>query len=148
VIITRKEVKKMNVKKLLAMMLVFSFLVTVGVMQIAAQSNNTENDLDQDQLEMSEPSYQGSIIVDGSEYDSISEQEEGNALASLATITADQAKQFAEEAVNGTEKASKVELDNENGNLVYEVTIGNQEVKIDAGDGSVLHIENTDIEKD
>jgi len=138
----------MNVKKLLAMMLVFSFLVTVGVMQIAAQSYNTENDLDQDQLEMSEPSYEGSITVDGSEYDSISEQEESNALAKLATITADQAKQYAEEAVNGTETASKIELENENGTLVYEVTIGNQEVKIDAGDGSVLHIENTDIEKD
>ena len=138
----------MNVKKLLAMMLVFSFLVTVGVMQVAAQSTGTENDLDQDQLEMSEPSYQGSITVDGSEYDSISEQEESNALAKLATITADQAKQYAEEAVNGTETASKVELENENGTLVYEVTIGNQEVKIDAGDGSVLHIENTDIEKD
>jgi len=138
----------MNIKKLLAMMLVFSFLVTVGVMQIAAQSNNTENDLDQDQLEMSEPSYQGSITVDGSEYDSINEQEESNALAKLATITADQAKQYSEEAVNGTETASKVELENENGTLVYEVTIGNQEVKIDAGDGSVLHIENTDIEKD
>ena len=138
----------MNVKKILAMMLVFSFLVTVGVMQVAAQSTGTENDLDQDQLEMSEPSYQGSITVDGSEYDSISEQEESNALAKLATITADQAKQYAEEAVNGTETASKVELGNENGTLVYEVTIGNQEVKIDAGDGSVLHIENTDIEKD
>ena len=138
----------MNVKKILAMMLVFSFLVTVGVMQVAAQSTGTENDLDQDQLEMSEPSYQGSITVDGSEYDSISEQEESNALAKLATITADQAKQYAEEAVNGTETASKVELENENGTLVYEVTIGNQEVKIDAGDGSVLHIENTDIEKD
>jgi len=136
----------MNVKKMLAMILVLSLLVTGGAMQIAAQSNNTENDSDQDQQEMSEPSYEGSIIVDGSEYEGISEQDESIALAGLATISADEAKQIAETEIGST--ASKLELGNENGTLVYEVTIGNQEVKIDAGDGSVLQVENNDIEKD
>ncbi len=41
-----------------------------------------------------------------------------------------------------------VELGNENRTLVYEVTVGTQEVKVDAGNGSVLHIGNDDNEKE
>ena len=74
------------------------------------------------------------------------EKIESQKLAPLAKITVDQAKQVAEAQVSGT--ASDVELDNENGSLVYEVKIGNQEVKVDADNGSVLKIEQDDNEKE
>jgi uncharacterized membrane protein YkoI len=59
----------------------------------------------------------------------------------LATITADEASAAAVSATGGT--AGKVELENENGNVVYGVEItapdGNQlDVKVDAGNASVL----------
>lgn len=58
------------------------------------------------------------------------------------SISADQAKQAAEQATGGT--ASKVESDDENGTLVYEVTAGNQEVKVDAANGQVVKVESDD----
>jgi uncharacterized membrane protein YkoI len=59
----------------------------------------------------------------------------------LATITADEASAAAVSATGGA--AGKVELENENGNVVYGVEItapdGNQlDVKVDAGNASVL----------
>lgn len=62
---------------------------------------------------------------------------------SLARITADQARSAALAKVPGT--ALSVELENEDGNLVYGVTVkttaGERDVKVDAGNGTVLHIE-------
>jgi uncharacterized membrane protein YkoI len=61
-------------------------------------------------------------------------------LQAAATISPDQAKQAALAAVPGT--AGKVELESENGNVVYgvEVTANGTttDVKVDAGNGSVL----------
>jgi len=55
-------------------------------------------------------------------------------------ITADVAQQTAEAHLNaGT--ASKVELDDENGQLVYSVEIGSSDVKVDAMTGAVLGVE-------
>lgn len=68
------------------------------------------------------------------------EQQEVAKLQPLAKITAQQAQQAAETAVGG--KASSVKLEDENGNLVYAVEIGKQEVKVDAGNGRVLYSEN------
>jgi uncharacterized membrane protein YkoI len=62
-------------------------------------------------------------------------------LSSLAKIRADQAMAAAQSAFPGT-AVKKVELDNENGCLVYSVFLSNGlDVKVDAGNGSVLHKE-------
>lgn len=62
-------------------------------------------------------------------------------LSTLAKIKADQAMAAAQAAFPGT-AVKKMELDNENGCLVYSVVLSNgMEVKVDAGNGSVLHQE-------
>ncbi|MBW4633043.1 MAG: PepSY domain-containing protein [Iphinoe sp. HA4291-MV1] len=78
---------------------------------------------------------------DGETNDDAQEQQEANKLQTLAKITAQQAQQAAETSVGG--KASRVKLENENGNLVYAVEIGQQDVKVDAGNDKVLYTENT-----
>lgn len=67
------------------------------------------------------------------------EQQESAKLRSLAKISSQQAQQTAE-ASQGA-KASSVNLENEDGNLVYTVAFGSKEVKVDAGNGRVLYIE-------
>ena len=58
----------------------------------------------------------------------------------LATITAEQAKQTAETAQGAT--ATEVELDEEDGSLVYEVKFADEtEVLVDAGNGEILKTE-------
>jgi uncharacterized membrane protein YkoI len=68
---------------------------------------------------------------------------ESERLKSLARITPEQAQASALAQVPGTVK--KVEIENEDGNVVYGVEIktanGESDVKVDAGDGRVLHIE-------
>jgi uncharacterized membrane protein YkoI len=62
-------------------------------------------------------------------------------LSTLAKIKADQAMAAAQAAFPGT-AVKKMELDNENGCLVYSVVLSNDmEVKVDAGNGAVLHQE-------
>jgi len=89
-----------------------------------------------------EPRYSGSIRVpqgkDGN-------QDETSTLQALAKITPEQARDAALAAFPGATVAS-VELDNENGSLVYSVHLTDNsgkawDVKIDAGDGVVLHKE-------
>jgi len=59
-------------------------------------------------------------------------------LSTLAKIKADQAMASAQTAFPGA-AVKKVELDNENGCLVYSVFLSNGlDVKVDAGNGSVL----------
>ena len=67
-------------------------------------------------------------------------------LQSMARITPEQAKSAALAQVSGTVK--KVELENEDGNVVYGVEIktadgGERDVKVDAGNGQVLHSETS-----
>ncbi|MFN7412907.1 MAG: PepSY domain-containing protein [Dolichospermum sp.] len=61
-------------------------------------------------------------------------------LQPLAKITAKQAQQAAEAAVRG--KVKSVKLENEDGNLIYAVEIGQKEVTVDAGNGKVLYTED------
>jgi uncharacterized membrane protein YkoI len=79
----------------------------------------------------------------GEETENKAEGAEGERLKSLARITPEQASAAALAQVPGTLK--KVELENEDGNVVYGVEIktanGESDVKVDAGDGRVLHIE-------
>jgi uncharacterized membrane protein YkoI len=96
---------------------------------------------DTDTVEEQAPSYQSSITVDA-QYDGKTEADEAAALAGQATITPDQAKTAALAANSGT-SVVKVELDNENGALVYSVELNNGlDVKVDAGNGTVLHVDS------
>jgi uncharacterized membrane protein YkoI len=69
------------------------------------------------------------------------EANEGAKLQSLAKISASVAQQVAEAAQGN--KASSTKLENEDGNLVYAVNIGQNEVKVDAGNGKILYTDNT-----
>jgi uncharacterized membrane protein YkoI len=79
----------------------------------------------------------------GEEAEGRAEGAESERLKSLARITSEQAQSAALAQVPGTVK--KVELENEDGNVVYGVEIkttkGKSDVKVDAGDGRVLHVE-------
>lgn len=103
-----------------------------GVMSAANAASANGNGVDEQ-----EPQLNGSIQV--TEDKSLSEKEEAAQYAGLAKITEAQAIKAAEANVGGT--ASEVELEAENGSLVYEVKIGNQEVLVDAGTGAVLFVE-------
>lgn len=76
------------------------------------------------------------------------EQAEASALAKLATVTPVQATEAATKAVPG--KAAEPELHNEDGNVVYEVTVTSvdgktqTDVVIDAGNATVLAQESED----
>lgn len=80
----------------------------------------------------------------GEEAEDRAEGAESERLKSLARITPEQARDAALAQVPGTVK--KVELENEDGNVVYGVEIktakGESDVKVDAGDGRVLHVEH------
>ena len=76
-----------------------------------------------------------------------SEKAESAALASLAKVDRAQAEQAALAKVPGT--ATAAELGNENGNVVWEIDVKGQdgaqhEVKVDAGNGTVLLAEVDD----
>lgn len=80
---------------------------------------------------------------DGEEAEDRAEGAESERLQSLARITPEQAQAAALQQAPGTVK--KVELENEDGNVVYSVEVktanGESDVKVDAGDGRVLHVE-------
>lgn len=75
-----------------------------------------------------------------------SDAAEAARLAKLAKISPDQAKAAAIAAKQGT--ATKVELESDDGYVVYEVDItaadGSYEVKVDPGNGKVVEIEKED----
>lgn len=72
------------------------------------------------------------------------------ALQALAKITPDQAKAAALAVTAGT--VTKVDLDDENGNVVYGVEVmtrtGTVEVKVDAGNGQVLAQQSADQDQE
>lgn len=67
------------------------------------------------------------------------EKLEAERLRSLARITPVQAAQSAQATQPGVVK--EVELENDAGNLVYEVLIAKTEIIVDAGNGKVLYTE-------
>lgn len=77
---------------------------------------------------------------DSEEAEDRAESSESEGLKTLAKITPEQAQNAALAQVPGTVK--KVELENEDGNVIYGVEIktanGESDVKVDAGDGRVL----------
>lgn len=87
-----------------------------------------------------DPSYTSSIKTQDTQ--EVNDATESQQLASLAKISSDQAKTAAEKSAGGT--ASSVKLENENGNVVYAVTVGSKDVKVDAGNGAILQTDTTD----
>lgn len=82
---------------------------------------------------------------DGETNDEVKDQQESAKLQPLAKITPQQAQQAAKQVGSG--KATAVKLENEDGNLVYAVVIGQQEVKVDAGNGKVLYTDQVGNEQ-
>ncbi len=98
------------------------------------------------QLQANQPSQKSEASDgDGETNDDLKDQQESKKLQSLAKITAQQAQQSAEAAEQG--KATSVKLENEDGNLVYAVVIGQQEVKVDAGNARVLYMESLNSDR-
>jgi len=94
------------------------------------------------------PSYGSSIRVDDAQYEGLSEADEAATLAGLATVTPEQVKAAALKA-NPVATVAKVGLDNENGALVYSVELSNGlDVKVDAGNGTILHTEQADADEE
>lgn len=125
----------------------YAFAQTTPANQTMAQAQN-QADNDTEQNDDQSPAYKGSIqLPQGKESAEVPDAQEQAQLQALAKITPDQAKQAALAVVPGT--VTSVKLGDENGSLVYEVIIGNTEVKVDAGNGKVLHQEaaGTDNEK-
>jgi uncharacterized membrane protein YkoI len=99
---------------------------------------------DQNEVDEQQPQYTGSIAVDESQFDGLSEADEAAALESLATISSAEAEAAALAANPGT-TIVKTELNVENGFLVYSVELSNgTEVKVDAGNGEILYTEQAD----
>ncbi|MCA9998729.1 MAG: PepSY domain-containing protein [Anaerolineales bacterium] len=102
----------------------------------------------EDEDSLQEPAYTGSISVDETHTDGLSEADESAALQGQAVTSAAAAKAAAE-AANPGAQSIKVELDNENGALVYSVTLDNGlDVKVDAGDATILHTEQAGDDAD
>lgn len=78
--------------------------------------------------------------------DDADDRQEEARLRALAKITPQQAQQAAQAAIGGT--ARSVELDEEDGNLIYKVKIAQTEVAVDAGNGKVLYTEKDNQEDD
>jgi uncharacterized membrane protein YkoI len=110
---------------------------------ISAQTLPTNNPVQQSQTEVQQPPYSGSIQIADSQYEGMSEADEAASLQSQATITSAQAEAVALAANPGT-AVVKIQLDNENGVLVYSVELSNGlDVKVDAGNGKILHTEQS-----
>lgn len=97
-----------------------------------------------------EPELNGTVPVDEAALPEGDEAAESQALADLASVTALQAESAALDAVPGGTVAGS-ELGDENGFAVWEVDVmavdgTHKEVKVDAGDGSVLATEDDDDE--
>jgi len=103
------------------------------------------NDAETADSNVQEPVYTGSIKV--ADTGAKDEESEGASLQGLAKISQADAEKAALAKVQGTVVTTT--LDNENGYLVYSVTIKDvqgktSEVKIDAGTGSILAVEASD----
>jgi uncharacterized membrane protein YkoI len=109
------------------------------------QVPDTDHEKDSDEDSENDEKAEGNEVdeKEGPEAESPAERAESTRFQSLAKITAEQARAAALAQVPGT--ATSVELENEDGNLVYGVSVktasGERDVKVDAGNGKVLHVE-------
>ena len=115
-------------------------LGSVGIAAAATGPSREPGAPAEEATEVEEPAYIGSVEAPA-EDESLTEAEEAAQLEGLAGITADEAAAAAAAAVGGD--VTQVELDNENGTVVYSVEIADAagvdvDVKVDAGDGAIL----------
>lgn len=96
------------------------------------------------QAQKQDTNLTGSVPIP--EDQNLSEAEELTQYQSLATVTLNEAVAAAQGATGLNEAPTQVELGDENGFLVWEVVIGNQEVYVDAGNGQVLQTEQVGAE--
>jgi len=113
---------------------------SVGIAVAASGGSSAPATPAEDSTEIHEPAYTGSVQAPA-EDETLTDAEETSQLEGLARITADEAASKASAAVPGD--VAQVELDNENGTVVYSVEItddtgGEIEVTVDAGDGTIL----------
>ena len=114
--------------------------------QIELDDDDAAEDADTDAVEEQQPPCSGSIPVDDSEYEGMSEADEATALQGKATISVADAEAAAL-AANPGASIIDTDLDNENGVLVYSVELDNgSEAKVDAGTGEILYTEFDDTE--
>ncbi len=144
------ERKKLIPLAMLTFVLVGSSAVALGnlkpSMAFAQSSDTTKTDAtEKPDSNDQTPSYVSSVTIQES-VNETDESGEAAALAPMAKITAEEAKSFAQDNVGGT--ATSAKLENENGNVVYEVKIGTKEVKVDAGNGKILNVESDEAEND
>ena len=120
-------------------LLVGSVGSTVVLAQASGGTTNTQT-----QGQTQQPAFTGSIPLP---QDNQSEGAEAAAYTKMAKVSLDQAVTAAQSSLGNSTAPSSVQLDNENGFLVWEVVIGQQTVKVDAGDGKVLLTEQVGAEE-
>jgi uncharacterized membrane protein YkoI len=143
---------RLNKRIVGAAALAILLLGSLGIGVVTAQQNTPDvapavaDQEDGPDGQEQEPLYSGSIAVDQAQQDDMSEAEEAAALEGMAAISAEEAKAAAKAAIPDA-TAVTVELDSENGVLVYSVEMSNGlEVKVDAGNAQVVHIEQDDTD--
>lgn len=119
---------------LVSAVLAIGMVAGIGVVAASGSSNQVAAQ----EQDVQEPSYQTSIQVP---------DPEPNDLNGLTKVTAEQAKEAAL-AANPGATVSGIELDNENGSLVWSVELSNgADVKVDAGNAQVVHTEQPDSDE-
>jgi hypothetical protein len=108
----------------------------LGSVSVFAQTDTITQPADTaTQQTMQDPAITGTIPLP----DTSTEAGEAAQYQSLAKVTMQDAIAAAQTATGLTSTPSLAALGIENGFLVWEIVIGDQEVKVDAGDGKVLH---------
>ncbi len=106
------------------------------------QANTSESTNDGDQVQ--DPAYVGSLKVDEPALQTMPDAGRCNALKTMAKITVE-AAQGAVLKANVGSVVDMIELDVENGYLVYSVQLKDgRDVKVDAGNGSILATQAAD----
>ena len=110
---------------------------SLGSVVAFAQTGGAQgNSQTQNQMQSQEAAIQGSIpIAQGSAQ-----------YADMATVSLGDAVSAAQQSVGSSATPASAELEVENGFLVWDVTLGNQEVLVDAGNGSVLQTMQAEME--
>ncbi|MGD9534503.1 MAG: PepSY domain-containing protein [Candidatus Nitrosocosmicus sp.] len=134
---TNKNIKKLFKTKIVTSFVLLSIiLASISMVEdrhiVYAQANNTKN-------------TPGNLNIEDESASNMSD------LNSAAKITNDEAIQIALKNVSGQQSdVEGVELENENGNIIYSINVvqGNEskDVKVGAIDGHILEVENGDLE--
>ena len=106
----------------------------------ATEADSAAADADAEELQCGDQNAPDGVEAD-TEGESAESEQTDAAPNAVPAITADQARTTAEAQLNAG-AASKVELDDENGQLVYSVEIGGADVKVDAMTGAIVTVDN------